>query len=524
MIKNAWLLLIYMLLFVMNTNAQNKSGSVADDNEVIYHIFLRSFADNNGDTQGDLKGLQSKLDYLQDLGITSVLLTPLYSSPFYHNYFSDDFEKIDPEFGTMQDYLHLVKDIHKKGMRLYLDMETQYITEDHLWWKDSYNNPGSKYSDYILYNGKNNTRPESIIFNLTEMPGYDGTIRKVATVNLLNKNVFDYNYKLFKYFADPDNNGKFDDGADGFRLDHAMDDLDDKGKLTGLFEKFWKPLITKLKKINPKLKIVAEQAGGLSFGKDYFEKAGVDRVFAFQLQRAFVSFDKLKLQRIMDSTISQTPRGKQQVVFLENHDMRRFASAVNKDPAKERAGAALNLLIGGIPSIYYGQEIGMYGASAMGKYGMTDANDIPLREAFEWNKSDSGKDMAVWYKKTGPWWDDTSLHPNDGISLEEEKNDPGSLYRFYKTVLQLRKSNPALHSGNYQTASNNNDRVFSFLRSAKNQQVLVVLNLSGQEQQVSIDLEKANSLLSLLEKNKTLPAGQSINLRPYEVQVWRVIK
>jgi len=76
--------------------------------EIIYHVFQRSFYDSNGDNTGDLNGLRVKLGYLQDLGVTSILMLPLYESPFYHNYFSGDFEKIDPEFGTMQDYIDLV--------------------------------------------------------------------------------------------------------------------------------------------------------------------------------------------------------------------------------------------------------------------------------------------------------------------------------------------------------------------------------------------------------------------------------
>src|SRR5213078_379114 len=88
--------------------------------EIIYHVFQRSFYDSNGDNIGDLNGLREKLAYLQELGITSLLLLPLYESFFYHNYFAGDFEKIDPEFGTMQDYLKLVKEVHQHGMKIYL--------------------------------------------------------------------------------------------------------------------------------------------------------------------------------------------------------------------------------------------------------------------------------------------------------------------------------------------------------------------------------------------------------------------
>ncbi|MDP4264316.1 MAG: alpha-amylase family glycosyl hydrolase [Bacteroidota bacterium] len=521
------LVLPFILLLMACHSKKEQETTVNDSNEVIYHIFLRSFYDSDGDGNGDLKGLQEKLDYLQDLGITAILVTPVNSSKYYHNYFSDDFEKIDPAYGNDQSFSDLMKAVHQKGMKFYLDMETQYITEDHAWWKDSYKNPSSKYSNYIVYNGKDNTDPEPIIFNMKELPGYNGVKRKVATVNLSNKDVLEYNYTLFKHWMDPNNDGKFEDGVDGFRLDHAMDDLDWKGKWTGLFEKFWHPLLTRLKQINPGLMIVAEQANWADYGKDYFEKAGVDRVFAFKLQNAFVSFDKHKLSIIIDSTFSATPPANQQVVFLENHDMERSASKFGKDPGKERAGAALNLLVGGIPSIYYGQELGMPGTGGFGKFGMTDANDIPRREAFEWYKDDSSKGMALWYKNTGPWWDSTNLKANDGISLEEEKPDTASLYNFYKTLLRLRKSHEALSEGKYQAVSNNNEQVFTFMRYTKKEKLFIALNLSATEQKAATDINgtgirqeaKAVQLYPAANAEKSLSGD--IVLAPYGVYIWK---
>ena len=128
------------------------------------------------------------------------------------------------------------------------------------------------------------------------------------------------------------------------------------------------------------------------------------------------------------------PAGKEQVVFIENHDIDRFASRVDKDPGKERIAAVLNLLLGGIPSIYYGQELGMFGAGGFNKFGNTDANDIPRREAFEWYAADTGKGMALWYKDTGPWWDSTNLKPFDGFH-SRKKGGPRSLWNWYRKLL-----------------------------------------------------------------------------------------
>src|SRR5262245_43668152 len=100
---------LFILLMLSDCSSQKETID-KNSNEVIYHIFLRSFYDANGDGNGDLKGLQEKLDYLQDLGITSILTTPINSSKYYHNYFSDDFEKIDPTLGDDQSFIDLMKE------------------------------------------------------------------------------------------------------------------------------------------------------------------------------------------------------------------------------------------------------------------------------------------------------------------------------------------------------------------------------------------------------------------------------
>jgi alpha-amylase len=181
--------------------------------------------------------------------------------------------------------------------------------------------------------------------------------------------------------VDPDKNGNFEDGVDGFRIDHMMSDLDWKGKITGLFTDLWKPLFDELKGINPGIQIMGEQANwGAEYGLEYYEEGGLDMVFAFSMNMAIKSFDKRQIINKYDSTLLLTPEDKYQVIFIENHDMQRFASAAGNHPGKMKIGAAFNLLLKGVPSIYYGQEIGMTGN--IGSFGISDGNHIPIREAF----------------------------------------------------------------------------------------------------------------------------------------------
>lgn len=514
MMKKYFILPILLLVNVSIALSQKVNAN--NRGEIIYHVCQRSFFDSNGDMQGDLNGLKQKLSYLQDLGVTSILLLPLYDADCYHNYFANDFEKIDAEFGTMQDYFSLVKEVHKRGMKIYLDMETQYVTEKHLWWKNAVGNPKSKFSDYILFEDSAQNIPSTIVADLKGLNSYDGSFIKITTINLRNKKVLDYNKKLFSFFVDPNKDGKFDDGVDGFRLDHAMDNLDGKPALNNLFVDFWEPLLSSLKKINPKLKNVAEQADWKDYGFKYFEKAGVDRMFAFGLQSAILSFDKQQLINKADTVLMRCPKGKEQIVFIENHDMFRFAT-VEANIEKQRVAAALMMLIGGVPSIYYGQEIGMKGT--FGILGNTDGNGIPCREAFEWYKAVEGKGMAIWYKNTGEWWDKTNLKTNDGISLEEQINDSSSLFNFYKKLIRLKQSNPALANGTYENAGNSNNKVFSFYRTYNYRKVLVVVNLSDTIQNAAFE-EAYKNYAPLFGKN--IVRNKSILLTPYEVAVFEI--
>jgi glycosidase len=496
--------------------------------EIIYHVFQRSFYDSNGDGHGDLAGLTEKLDYLQELGVTSILMLPLYNSVFYHNYFPTDFEIIDPEFGTKEDYFNLVREVHRRGMKIYMDMEVQYVTEDHLWYKDSYLNPSSEYSGFMIYNGPGNSQPESIIWDITELLSYDGTVRKITTLNLLGEKFQTYIHGLFKYWVDPDNDGNFEDGVDGFRIDHMMSDLDWKGKITGLFSALWKPLFDDLRAVNPEIKIMGEQANwGADWGLEYYEQGGIDLVFAFGLNMAIKTFNKHEIINKYDSTLLLTPEGKYQILFIENHDMQRFASATGNNAGKMKLGAAFNLLLKGVPSIYYGQEIGMTGS--VGSFNMSDGNHIPIREAFEWYSTVAGKGMALWYKNSGPWWDQTSLKDNDGVSLEEEKADPGSLWNFYTRLIRLRRSNTAICKGDFRFIDNSNDQVITFLRWDENQKILVAMNLSGEDQEMDLtykELPENNKLKKMLFGTVTRDFSDfkkeklQIKLEPWGIRIW----
>ncbi len=499
--------------------------------EIIYHIFLRSFYDSNGDMHGDLAGIREKLDYLQELGVTSLLLTPIYKSAFYHNYFAEDFEGIDPQYGSRIDYIELVKAIHQKGMKIYMDMEVQYVTEDHPWFKASYGNPSSPYAEFIVYKDAEKFLPETVIFNLPGLHGYNNVYRRVTTVNLLSKQVQEYLYSLFRYWMAPLGDGSLEYGVDGFRLDHMMDTLDDKPGLSNLFAAFWQPLIQKLKKVNPAIVFLGEQTNWDSTGADLLQHADVDKVFAFPLREAFISFSKEKIAHAAHIAFNDAIQPQRQLVFIENHDMHRFATIVNSHPALLRTGAAFTLLTGGVPVLYYGQEIGMKGDGGFGKYGNSDGNDIPRREAMRWYPTVEGSGMALWYKNTGPWWDDTTLRDGDGISVEDQMNNPASLWNYYRQLIALRRKYPALVKGRHTMLVNNNNAVYSFLRSFENESVIVLINLSDKSENVLVECwsekEAAKQGKKIIPLSGDMPArvytsGLKVNMPAFGTGIWEI--
>jgi glycosidase len=444
--------------------------------EVFYQIFTRSMRDSNGDGEGDLKGIEQSLDYLKQLGVTSILLTPIYPSSFYHNYFASDFEGVDPEFGTMDDYRSLVRAIHARGMKLYLDQEFQYVAYDHPWFRSTLGNPQSPYSDFLIFHGPNNTKPEEGPFGITIAPRFPGAETGITTVNMKSPKVRAWATDYLLRWVDPNGDGDFSDGVDGFRLDHMMDDLDNKLLLTGLFDDFWKPVFAQLKAKNPKLNLVAEQ-WDWGDGGDFLRRGGVDAAFAFPIASAIRTFDKAKIVEAISKIDAAIPPGKDELVFVENHDMPRIASDPGITPEKLKTAATLAMLLKGTPLIYYGQELGMRGLQRP-EY-KSDEKDIGTREAFEWSARVEAPGQANWYKGPKSYWTERFARDNDGISVAEEDSDPASLLNHYRRLMKLRADHPALRSGS-QRVDPNGGNMLVVERGSGREKLLIIANLSDQ--------------------------------------------
>lgn len=479
------------------------------EDEVFYHIFTRSMRDSNGDRQGDLKGIEQSLPYLQRLGVTSILLTPLYPSSFYHNYFASSFDGVDPEFGTMDDYRSLVRAIHARGMKIYLDQEFQYVAYDHPWFQSALGHPTSQYSEFFIFHGPNNTQPESGPFGIKIAQRFPGGETGITTINMKSPKFETWATGYLLSWVDPNHDGDFSDGVDGFRLDHMMDDLDNKHINTNLFDTFWKQVFTRLRAANPKLKLIAEQ-WDWGDGADFLRRGRVDAAFAFPLTSAISSFDKSKIVQAIDRVDKAIPAGKHELVFVENHDMSRIASDDGMTPEKLRTAATLIIALKGVPSIYYGQELGMRG-KVRDEY-KSDEKDIGDREAFEWSAKTEAPGQANWYKGPKGYWTDRFAKDDDGVSVAEEDRDPASLLNHYRRLLKLRATHSALRSGE-QRVLPTGDNILAVQRRSGTDRLLIVANLSP---------KPGDYPISGIDLLSGAHIGGKLQLRPYQAAIIRL--
>lgn len=456
----------------------------APQGEIFYHVFVRSFRDSDGDRIGDLDGLRQSLGYLKRLGVTTILLTPVQPSPFYHNYFATDFDGVAPEYGGRKAWTALLRAAHAAGLKVYMDLEFQYVSDDHPWLKAAWHNPAAPTRDWLFWNedpakGADAAKaadPLASVFGLHVLAA-DGSKHLITPVALNNPKVRDYFRDYLLRWADPHGDGSGRDGVDGYRIDHMMDDLDSMKRATNLLESFWTPLIAAVKARRPGFRFVGEQ-WDWGYGTDFLTRGSTDMVFAFPLRDAVSRLDKAAILKEAAATEAATPAGKSQLLFLENHDTDRFMTiSANKQPLA-RAGAAIMLMLRGEPLIYYGQELGMRGKRGPAE-DTADAPDIPRREAFRWRANLGAPGSAIWYRSLERVWSRRHNHSRDGTSLEEQAPVPGSLYNWYRQLIALRRARPELMKGAQSFPCAAESPVLCVLRSEGARRTLLLVNLSG---------------------------------------------
>jgi len=376
----------------------------------IYEIFLRSYSDSNNDGIGDLKGLENKLDYLKELGVDIIWLTPIFESPSYHGYNISNYFKINKEFGTMEDYRELVKKIHKKGMYIILDLPLNHCSSQEPHFKDSYGNPYSKYDRWFYYSNLKNTIYHDWYFKSNDARRESINSRMPAW-NTNNMEVINFHTEIAKFWFDPNKDGNNNDGVDGYRLDYVK----------GPSHDYWKIFRQKIKKENKDVLLLGEAWVTLEEIKPYFDNE-LDSVFDFAMQGSMTTGIVEDVKKVIEEQ-NKFPENAEFARFMSNHDLDRFSTYIPIERVK--VYASLLFTLPGMPTLYYGDEIGAKGDGADGDEGR--------RRPMEWSKNNNSLDMTS--------WTDVYNKKIDGISVEEQEENEESMLEHIKKLSKFRKKN-----------------------------------------------------------------------------------
>ncbi len=437
------------------------------NDRTFYEIFVRSFQDSNGDGIGDLQGAISKLDYLNDgdpntssdLGITGIWLMPIMESPSYHGYDVTDYMKVEPDYGTNDDFKQLIAEAHKRGIAVIIDMDINHTSSEHPWFKDS-QTVGSEHDQWYRWT---DTKPnelgpwsQQVWYPLGKRFYYAVFWQGMPDLNLTNPVVTDATHDVAKYWLD-------DMGVDGFRMDGARYYVEEPAKLSDsdgnlAWLKDWKGYVNS---VNPNALMLGE-VWTTSFVVSKYVPVSLDMAFEFDLATAMLNSAKSGtnggVMPIETRSQKLYPPG-QYARFLTNHDQNRTMNEVSGDVNKARIAASMLLTGPGVPFVYYGEEIGMMGVKP----------DECLRTPMQWDAAARTEDFMA----------GKGCKTNEATAnVADEDGDSISLLSHYRDLIHLRNEHSALRVGNFTALKSSNNKVYSFIRQSSDETVLVVINLS----------------------------------------------
>jgi len=555
----AVLILLILIVALRTTRAHRKPRSAAPypwyQHAVFYEIYPRSFMDSNGDGIGDLNGIASKLDYLKALGVDAIWIAPCFPSPQVDfGYDVSDYENIDPMYGTLADFDRLQKLGEERGIKIILDFVVNHTSDQHPWFIDSRSSRTAPKRDwYIWRDGKGDGPPNNWISNFggsawqwdstTKQYYYHYFYVQQPDLNWRNPAVVDAMYGTTEWW--------YKRGVAGFRLD-AVDSLyedptlRDNPVLPGTNE-FGDPKVeNKYTQALPEvhtalqgLRTVANKYNAVLIGetwtdnvaqlKPYYGAANDELQMPMDLLLTKLNFSAPVFREHIDAVEAT---GEWPVFVIGNHDIvrswNRYGDGRHNDQiAKDMA--AMFLTLRGTPIMYYGEEIGM------------ENNDPTRREDVKdpigrlgWPK-EKGRDG----ERTPMQW---SSEPNAGFStgtpwnaipetyktynVADELKDPNSILNWYKQLLALRRSNPALLNGDYIELNEKDPDVLAYLRKTATDAVIVVINMSAARQRVNFKLSKqrlsVKSATTLLTTQPSLQNNSSVaqlSLEPFAVYI-----
>jgi alpha-glucosidase len=514
---------------------------------VIYEIYPRSFQDSNGDGVGDINGITSRLDYLKNLGIDAIWITPMYPSPGVdYGYDISDYTAIDPEYGTMADFDHMVAEAKKRGIRVIMDYVINHTSDQNAWFlesRSSRDNP--KRNWYMWHDGKIGDEGQ-----LEAPNNWQSWFGHSAWT--LDDKTKQYYYHYF-YVQQPDLNWHNPEvrkamygvlqfwmkhGVAGFRIDAVSrlfedPELRDDPYLPGINvygdrnikHKYTDDLpevhdvLREVRQVvdafpgDPVLVTEADEPNVTELTKMYGIDGKNDEV---QLPMDFQIADlnelsAAKFRKLFDEVEHNTAKG-QPEYFFSNHDQPRqwdrYGDGVHNDEIAKLM-AALLLATRGTPQMYYGEELGMRTTDPkriedvhdpIGKLGWPkEKGRDGERTPMQWNASPNAG-----FTTGKPWLPVPESSPTYNVSVESA--NPDSIYQVYKHLLALRKSDVALRDGDYESLDVKDDHVFAFQRrvhsGTEDESVIVALNMSAQPRTIAVETNGAGEVLYRSPRSK----------------------
>ncbi|MGK8443499.1 glycoside hydrolase family 13 protein [Staphylococcus epidermidis] len=539
---------------------------------VAYQVYPRSFNDSNGDGLGDLPGLIEKLDYLENLGIDVIWLSPMYPSPNDDNgYDISDYKGIMSEFGTMDDFDQLLSSIHQRGMKLILDLVVNHTSDEHPWFIESKSSKASAKRDWYIWadpkpDGSEPNNWESI-FNGSTWEFDEST--KQYYFHLFSKKQPDLNWE------NPDvrqavfdmMNWWFEKGIDGFRVDaitHIKKNFEagdlpipDGKKFAPAFDvDMNQPGIQEwLQEMKDKslsrydIMTVGEANGVTPNDAEEWvgeEKGKFNMIFQFEhlglWSTGDTKFDVKSYKQVLNRWQKQLENVGWNALFIENHDQPRRVSTWGDDKnywyESATSHATAYFLQQGTPFIYQGQEIGMtnYPFESIESFNdvavkteyqivKKEGGDVnQLLDKYKMENRDNARTPMQWNNSinggftTGkPWF---HVNPNyTEINVKQQLNDKFSILSYYKALIQLKKSDLIYTYGKFSMVDAENEQIFAYTRSFKNNTVLIVANLTNEVSELNLPFELDISSVDIKLHNYHLNDINLDHIKPYEAFV-----
>lgn len=430
---------------------------------VFAEVFVRSYADSNGNGVGDLAGLTARLDYLNDgdpattsdLGVTGLWLMPTFPSPSYHGYDVTDYRGVNPDYGSLADMKALVAAAHKRGIAVLLDLPLNHTSSQHPWFVASRTGKGP-YADWYVWADS----PQGSDWQPAgERYYYARFGPDLPDLNLVNPAVTAEVTGDAEYWLD-------EVGVDGFRLDAAKHLIEDGATTENTPEThaWWKTFRTAVEAKAPGALLLGEVSDSAQNSSSYVPD-DLDLTFDFVMASIDVSAaqsgDGDSVTRALTKITTLYPASGGYGAFLTNHDQDRIASQLKGDPAALRVAADLLLLGPGVPFVYYGEELGMTGAKP----------DERIRTPMRWDATTP----AAGFSTHAPW-EALSADPAD-LNVATESADPGSLLSHYRDLIRLRAAHAALATGTWTGVDADVPGVTAALRVDPIETALIITNV-----------------------------------------------